>query len=88
MEYALIILGVVFAVAVVFGLIWIFMKYKLEKMKYDYQHKQDVMSQLGLLVIDKNTVVNHEGEVINTKKKLLPGKTKGDKDALLISEQK
>jgi hypothetical protein len=46
------------------------------------------MSQLGLLVIDKNTVVNHEGEVINTKKKLLPGKTKGDKDALLISEQK
>ncbi len=85
-EYALIILGVVFAVAVVFALIWIFMKYKLEKMKYDYQYKQDVMSQLGLLVIDKNTVVNHEGEVINKKKKLLSGKTKVDKDALLIAQ--
>jgi len=85
-EYALIILGVVFAVAVVFALIWIFMKYKLEKMKYDYQYKQDVMSQLGLLVIDKNTVVNHEGEVINQKKKLLSGKTKVDKDALLIAQ--
>jgi len=86
-EYALIILGVVFAVAVVFGLIWIFMKYKLEKMKCDYQHKQDVMSQLGLLVIDKNTVVNHEGEVINTKTKLLPRQTKGDdKDAFLITQ--
>jgi len=85
-EYALIILAVVFAVAVVFALIWIFMKYKLEKMKYDYQYKQEVMSQLGLLVIDKNTVVNHEGEVINKKKKLLSEKTKGDKDALLIAQ--
>jgi len=88
-EYVLIILGVIFAVAVVFALIWIFMKYKLEKMKYDYQYKQDVMSQLGLLVIDKKTVINHEGKVIaqnNKKKKFLPGKPKNDKDALLITQ--
>ncbi len=87
-EYALIILGVVFAVAVVFALIWIFMKYKLEKMKYDYKYKQDVMSQLGLLVIDKKTVITPEGKVItqNKKKKLLPEKTKSNKDALLIAQ--
>ena len=87
-EYALIILGVVFAVAVIFALIWIFMKYKLEKMKYDYQYKQDVMSQLGLLVIDKKTVINPEGKIItqNKKKKLLPEKTKSNKDALLIAQ--
>ena len=87
-EYALIILGVVFAVAVVFALIWIFMKYKLEKMKYDYQYKQDVMSQLGLLVIDKKTVINTEGKIIthNKKKKLLPEKTQSNKDALLIAQ--
>ena len=89
-EYVLIILGVIFAVAVVFALIWVIMKYKLEKMKYDYQYKQDVMSHLGLLVIDKNTVINHEGKVIaqNNEKKILPRKIKSDKDTLLISEQK
>ena len=89
-EYVLIILGVIFAVAVVFALIWVIMKYKLEKMKCDYQYKQDVMSHLGLLVIDKNTVINHEGKVIaqNNEKKILPGKIKSDKDTLLISEQK
>ena len=87
-EYALIILGVIFAVAVVFALIWIFMKYKLEKMKYEYQYKQDVMSNLGLLVIDQNTVINNEGKVIiqNKKKKLLPRETKSDKDTLLITQ--
>ncbi len=87
-EYSLIILGVVFAVAVVFALIWIFMKYKLEKMKYDYQYKQDVMSQLGLLVIDQKTVINPEGKIItqNKKKKLLSEKTKSNKDALLIAQ--
>ena len=89
-EYVLIILGVIFAVAVVFALIWVIMKYKLEKMKYDYQYKQDVMSHLGLLVIDKNTVINHEGKVIaqNSEKKILPRKIKSDKDPLLISAQK
>ena len=79
-EYALIILSVFFAVAVVFALIWIIMRYKLEKMKYDYQYKQDVMSHLGLLVIDKNTVINHEGKVIaqSKGKKLLPEKIEDD----------
>ena len=87
-EYALIILGVVFAVAVVFALIWLIMKYKLEKMKYDYQYKRDVMSQLGLLVIDQNTVINNEGKVIvqDKEKKILPPKTKIDKDTLLITQ--
>ncbi len=87
-EYGLIILGVIFAVAVVFALIWVVMKYKLEKMKYDYQYKQEAMSHLGLLVIDKNTVINHEGKVIaqNKEKKILPVKTKSDKDTLLISD--
>ena len=89
-EYVFIILGVIFAVAVVFALIWVIMKYKLEKIKYDYQYKQDVMSHLGLLVIDKNTVINHEGKVIaqNNEKKILPRKIKSDKDPLLISAQK
>jgi flagellar basal body-associated protein FliL len=87
-EYVLIILGVIFAVATVFALIWIFMKYKIEKMKYEYQYKQDVMTNLGLLIMDSNTVINNQGEVIiqNESKKVLPKKIKRDKEHLLISQ--
>jgi hypothetical protein len=81
-HYVLIISGVVFAVATVFGLIWIFMKYKLEKMKCRYEYKRDVMSNLGLLVIDDNTLINNEGQVITrdeAKKRIL------EKSPLLLS---
>ena len=73
-HYVLIISGVVFAVATVFGLIWIFMKYKLEKMKCRYDYKRDVMTNLGLLVIDDNTLIDNEGQVITrdeAKKRIL-----------------
>ena len=88
-EYVLIILGVIFAVAVIFALIWIFMKYKIEKMKFEYQYKQDVMSHLGLLVMDSNTVINGQGKVIiqNKPKKVLPKNIKReDNEHLLISQ--
>ena len=51
-------------VATIFGFFWLFMKYKLEKMKCRYEYKRDVMTNLGLLVIDDNTLINHEGQVI------------------------
>jgi len=73
-HYVFIASGVVFAVAAVFGLIWIFMKYKLEKMKFRYEYKRDVMTNLGLLLIDDNTLINNEGQVITrdeAKKRIL-----------------
>jgi hypothetical protein len=81
-HYVFIISGLVFAAATVFGLIWIFMKYKLEKMKCRYDYKRDVMTHLGLLVIDDNTLINNEGHVITrdeAKKRIL------EKSPLLIS---
>jgi len=33
-------------------------------MKCRYEYKRDVMTNLGLLVIDDNTLINHEGQVI------------------------
>ena len=83
-HYAFIISGIVFAVATVFGFIWIFMKYKLEKMKCRYEFKRDVMTNLGLLVIDDNTLIDNEGQVITrdeAKKRIL------GKSPLLISRQ-
>jgi hypothetical protein len=78
-------LGVVLAVATVFGFVWLFMKYKLEKMKSRYEYKRDVMTNLGLLVIDDNTLINHEGQVITqdeAKKRIL------EKSPVLISRHK
>jgi heme/copper-type cytochrome/quinol oxidase subunit 4 len=83
-HYVFIVSGVVFAVATVFGFIWIFMKYKLEKMKCRYEYKRDVMTNLGLLVIDDNILINNEGQVITrdeAKKRIL------EKSPLLISRQ-
>jgi hypothetical protein len=84
-HYVFIISGVVLAVATVFGFIWIFMKYKLEKMKCRYEYKRDVMTNLGLLVIDDNTLINNEGQVITrdeAKKRIL------ENSPLLISRAK
>jgi hypothetical protein len=78
-------LGVVLAVATVFGFVWLFMKYKLEKMKCRYEYKRDVMTNLGLLVIDDYTLINHDGQVITqdeAKKRIL------EKSPVLISRPK
>ncbi len=61
------------------------MKYKLEKMKCRYEYKRDVMTNLGLLVIDDNTLINHDGQVITqdeAKKRIL------EKSPVLISRPK
>jgi hypothetical protein len=84
-QYGFIILGVVLAVATVFGFVWLFMKYKLEKMKCRYEYKRDVMTNLGLLVIDDNTLINYDGQVITqdeAKKRILK------KSPVLISRPK
>ena len=84
-QYGFIVLGVVLAVAIVFGFVWLFIKYKLEKMKCRYEYKRDVMTKLGLLVIDNKTLINHEGQVITqdeAKKRIL------EKSPILISRPK
>ncbi|MGD2149105.1 MAG: hypothetical protein PVJ20_04435 [Desulfobacterales bacterium] len=84
-QYVFIISGVVLAVGTVFGFVWLFMKYKLEKMKCRYEYKRDVMTNLGLLVMDDSMLIDHEGQIITrdeAKKRIL------EKSPVLISRHK
>jgi hypothetical protein len=61
------------------------MKYKLEKMKCRYEYKRDVMTNLGLLVMDDSMLIDHEGQIITrdeAKKRIL------EKSPVLISRHK
>jgi len=79
-QYILIALAVLFVVATVYGFVWMTMRYKLHKMKYQYEYKREIMAQLGMVVIDDKTVVNNDGQVITLKqaKGLSAAKLKND----------
>ena len=84
-QYVFIISGVILAAAAIFGFVWLFMKYKLEKMKCRYDYQRDIMTNLGLLVMDDSMLVDHKGQVITqdeAKKRIL------EKNPVLISRQK
>lgn len=88
-QYALIILGVILAIATLFGFVWIIIRYKLEKMKYQYEYKRDVMTNLGMLMLDDNTMVNTDGKIVDhskLKKIALKNTNSSENDPLLISQ--
>jgi hypothetical protein len=73
MVYALIVLGIVFVVFSIFAFVWLILKFKLEKVKYQTDQKRDVMLQLGMFLTDDNRLISHEGRVISLEnKKQLP----------------
>ena len=66
-HYLLIGLAVVFAAAVVIGLIWMFLSYNLRKknLEYQYQYKKDVIDKTGLVIIGEDRVLDREGRVFS-----------------------
>ena len=66
-HYLFIGLAVVFAVAVVIGLIWMFLSYNLRKknLEYQYQYKKDVIDKTGLVIIGEDRVMDREGRVLS-----------------------
>jgi hypothetical protein len=62
--YTLITLGVLFLVFSVFAFVWLILKFKLEKVKYQTDHKREVMLQLGMILTDDNRLINHDGQII------------------------
>jgi hypothetical protein len=66
--------GVVAAIATVFGIIWIIGRYKLEKLKFEYDYKREVMAQLGVIITDQNTVIDAKGKVISLPEPIPAGK--------------
>lgn len=71
--YVLITLGVLFLVFTIFAFVWLILKFKLEKVKYQTDHKREVMLQLGMFLTDDDRLINHEGQIISLEnKKQLP----------------
>jgi len=64
--YLLIALGVLLAVAAVFGMVWMYLSYRLrrEKLNHQYQYRKDVAERLGLVILDDNSVFDREGKAI------------------------
>ncbi len=63
--YILITLGVLFLVFTIFAFVWLILKFKLEKVKYQTEHKREVMLQLGMFLTDDDRLINHEGQIIS-----------------------
>ena len=66
-HYLFIALAVVFTVAVVIGLIWMFLSYSLRKktLEYQYQYKKEVIDKTGLVILGEDRVMNREGRIIS-----------------------
>lgn len=66
-HYLFIGLAVVFAAALVIGLIWMFLSYNLRKknLEYQYQYKKDVVDKTGMVIIGEDRVMDREGRVLS-----------------------
>ena len=67
--YTLITLGVLFLVFTIFAFVWLILKFKLEKVKCQADHKRDVMLQLGMFLTDDDRLISHEGQIISLENK-------------------
>ena len=63
--YGMTILGVLTFIATVLAVFWLVIKFKLEKIRYQYEYKRDVMVQLGMLVTEDDKLLDHNGRVIS-----------------------
>ena len=66
-HYLFIGLAVVFGVAVVVGLIWMFLSYNLRRktLEYQYQYKKDVIDKTGLVMIGEDRVMDKDGRILS-----------------------
>lgn len=77
--YLFILLCVLVAGALIFLIFWLYWQFKLQKfnIQREWEYKQRVIETSGLIILDDNTVLNKEGEVISYDKamKVLEDKT-------------
>ncbi len=82
-HYLFIGLAVLLAVAVVVGLIWMFLSYNLRKktLEYEFQYKKEVIEKTGLILLGDNRVMNQDGRVLSFNNlRELTGKQSPNKD--------
>lgn len=85
-KYVLISIAILLIGGVIFGVFWVIANYKLRKkhMEHHFQYKKDVMAQMGLLIMDDETVINKDGKVIAEKDFKLIEMNQGDKKKFQI----
>lgn len=82
-HYLFIGLAVLLAIAVVIGLIWMFLSYNLRKktLEYEFQYKKEVIEKTGLILIGADRVMNSDGRMLSFNNlRELTGKQSPDKD--------
>jgi hypothetical protein len=62
--------AVLVGLASIFGLILIIFNYQLRKKSMDYQYRSEVAERYGLIILDDNTVLNSEGQLLVNGKQL------------------
>ncbi|TWI68577.1 hypothetical protein LZ24_02550 [Desulfobotulus alkaliphilus] len=67
-QYLLISLGVLLLVGTIFAILWMVLNYKLQKkaITFRHQYKNEVVKRLGLVILEDDTVINQDGEVVTT----------------------
>jgi hypothetical protein len=85
-KYVLISIAILLIGGLIFGIFWIIANYKLRKrhMEQHFQYKKDVMTQMGLLIMDDETVINKDGKVIAEKDFKLIEMDQGEKKKFQI----
>ncbi len=80
-KYSLMAVGILLIVAAVIGVVWIIVNYKLRKQHLENQHhyKNEVMNNLGLLILD-NKIIDKNGRVISDGHTSLLEMNKTDKE--------
>ncbi len=56
--------GVLLGVASIFGMIILILNYKLKKKSMDYQYKSQVAREFGLIILEDNTVLDRNGQLL------------------------
>jgi len=80
-QWVMIILCAGLGFSAIYGLTWMILKYRLNKTSMEYKYRNDVMNRLGLVILDKNTIFDHKGQLIYQKN------GQSSKDIILLPNQ-
>lgn len=62
--YLFILLAVLLFIGTIFIFVWVIIRYKLDKLRYQYEYKRDIMAQLGMIVTEDNRIIDGQGRVV------------------------
>lgn len=66
-RFILIGLGCVLVAGTIFGVVRMVLNYKLRKKNMEYAYKREVMDRLGIAILDKETMLDSQGRLIDPK---------------------